>query len=494
MSQIDINQLLDTLRTTRLLDDARLAELRTRSEVVWGNLEGLAKYLVEQTLVTPFQMQELLAGRGERLVVGGYRLVELLATSDGGNSYKTLHPALANPVNLRFVEPAWLEPHDNVTDYLARTQAACLASNPHLANILDAGMHQGVPFVVQEYVDGCPMLRLVRELGTLPVPLACEYIRQTALALQEAHAKNITHGSISPRTILLTPVKRVKDDQGIESIRPRAGASVKLTDLGLTPRRLPLSQTLPPDSDPHGRIEFTPPEYVHQESPTLRGDIYSLGATFYFLLAGRPPVGGSNSVEVVQQLPTTTPTSIEYLRDDIPPAVGGLLSRMLTREPSMRPTLADILTTLQPHCEITPVPVAAPVDVPMASETSTIPNIPTALPVHALPNELAAPTIEPMPEGHPLPEIQPLDHDHEEAFGHSSLGADRPAAPRPRKPMTKSNRGWIIAGLCLHMLATLMCLSYLNVLPNPFAPSPPPEQKQDPEPKPKPKPKKNPNK
>jgi hypothetical protein len=169
----------------------------------------------------------------------------------------------------------------------------------------------------------------------------------------------------------------------------------------------------------------------------------------------------------------------------------------LSREPAQRPTLAETLATLQPYCEIIPpATTAPPIAVPVASETASIPNIPTAMPVTDLANELAAPTIEPMPDDHhPLPEIQPLEHhEHDEAFGHTSLGADRPAAPRPRKPMTKSNRVWIIAGLCLHMLATLMCLSYLNVLPNPFAPSQPTEQKPEPDTKPKKNPKKNPNK
>jgi hypothetical protein len=74
-----------------------------------------------------------------------------------------------------------------------------------------------------------------------------------------------------------------------------------------------------------------------------------------------------------------------------------------------------------------------------------------------------------------VPEIQPLDDHHdahggyESTFGHSAMGADRPRAPRPRAKASSKQKVLIAVGLALHLTATTMCLSWLGVLPNPFA-------------------------
>ena len=79
MSHDATSQFLDGLRNTRLLDDARVDELRARPEAQWGDVDSLAHYAQDRGWLTPYQAREVRAGRGGRLAVGGYRIFDVLA-------------------------------------------------------------------------------------------------------------------------------------------------------------------------------------------------------------------------------------------------------------------------------------------------------------------------------------------------------------------------------------------------------------------------------
>ena len=509
----------DGLQSARLLNDDQITELRGRPEAIWGDVISLAKYAQDRGWLTPFQAKELREGRGDRLAVGGYRLFDVLADGPAGVTYKATHPALQHPVSLRLLKPDWLAPLDTPADYVARTHAATLVLSPHVATVLDAGTHGDTPFVVQEYVDGCDLFHLVNEMGALPLGLACEYARQAAVALKAAHDKGVAHGDVSPFTLLLTPVKRAAGSNGDVSIRPRPGATVKLVELGLSPRRPPAGEFTYGQSDRLGPVAFLPPERLTSGERTPAGDLYGLGATLYFLLTTHPPHAGSNPVEQMLNLQQAEPAPLESLKPDVGPVVATLVRQLLGRDPALRPNAQQVVDTLLPFCEPSAMPGAVTPEPPvlLASETFTQPAVPTAMPVAkaldgqtapvddpfaeplpedsatAIPARTDQPLVEPMSErtlaagGQPLVEpmsdrtlaqTQGASDDHLAAFGHSAMGADRPRAPRPRTQATGKNKAMLVAGLVLHLTATVMCLGWLGIIPNPFAAKP-----QDPQPK-----------
>src|SRR3954470_15087157 len=324
MSHDATTQFLEGLRNTRLLDDARLDELRSRPEAQWGDVDSLAHYAQDRGWLTAYQASEVRQGRGDRLAVGGYRIFAVLADGPAGVTYKATHPALQQPVSLRLLKPDWLAPLDNPTDYLARTHAATLVLSPHVATVLDAGTHGQTPYVVQEYVDGCDLFHLVNEMGALPVGLACEYARQAALALKAAHEKGVAHGDVSPHALLLTPVKRAGGSNGDVSIRPRPGATIKLAELGLSPKRPAVGELTYGQSDRLGPVAFLPPERLTSGERTPAGDLYGLGATLYYLLTTRPPHAGSSPLEVMLNLQQADPVPVESIKPGLPPAVASL--------------------------------------------------------------------------------------------------------------------------------------------------------------------------
>jgi eukaryotic-like serine/threonine-protein kinase len=500
MSHASTSEFLDGLKTSRLLDDERIEELRARPEAVWGDVISLANYAQDRGWLTAYQAQELREGRGNQLAVGGYRIFDKLADGPFGVTYKALHPALQQPVSLRLLRPDWLAPADTPADYVERTHAATLVQNPHVATVLDIGTHGGTPYVVQELVDGCDLFHMVNEMGALPVGLACEYTRQAALALKAAHDRGVAHGQVTPRSLLLTPVKRATGSNGDVSVRPRAGATIKLAELGLSPRRPPVGDLSFGQSDRLGPVAFYPPERLTNGDRTPAGDLYGLGATLYYLLTARPPHTGPSPVDVLLNLQQAEPPPLESLRSDVSPAVAVLVRQLLSRDPALRPSAGQVIDTLLPLCEQSAMPGVMTPDPPvlLATETFTQPNVPTAIPVArdlerpvpelsdpvaeailespaVLADPVHEPLVEPMSDRtlaeHAKAQGEPSD-DHLGAFGHSAMGADTPRAPRPRAQASGKNKAMIITGLLLHLTATILCLGFFGIIPNPFATKP----------------------
>jgi hypothetical protein len=183
-------------------------------------------------------------------------------------------------------------------------------------------------------VDGTDCARLVAESGPLPVPLACELVRQAALGLQYAHECGLVHRDIKPSNLLVTP------DEGGQPPR------VKILDLGLA---CPLHGEAADEGGLAGTPDFLAPELAHDgRRRDICSDLYSLGCTFYFLLTGRVPYPGGSWTEklLAHQLDAATP--VRELRPEVPPEVEAVVARLMAKEPAARyPTPRELSRHLQ---------------------------------------------------------------------------------------------------------------------------------------------------
>src|SRR5262249_36348329 len=153
--------------------------------------------------------------------------------------------------------------------------------------------------------------QVVARFGALAVQRAAHYASQTAVGLQHAHEHGLIHRDIKPGNLLLD----------------RAGL-VKILDLGLArflrdTRRNDNVTSRYQDDAVVGPVDYRPPEQaMNSPSIDIRSDIYSLGATLYYLLAGRAPFEGEPLVTqklIAHQL--REPVAIEVLRPDVPRAM-----------------------------------------------------------------------------------------------------------------------------------------------------------------------------
>src|SRR5439155_19067952 len=142
-------------------------------------------------------------------------------------------------------------------------------------------------FLAMEYLDGMDLAMKIYKEGALPVPLACEYVRQAAIGLQHTHEAGVVHRDIKPSHLLVTGSHSTEGGGG-----NRHTGVVKLVDMGLARLTclpevdgagLPVGQTV------IGTADYMAPEQARDATKAdVRADIYSLGFIFFRLLCGQP--------------------------------------------------------------------------------------------------------------------------------------------------------------------------------------------------------------
>jgi serine/threonine protein kinase len=191
-----------------------------------------------------------------------------------------------------------------------------------------------------EYVKGTDLSRMVHRGGPLPVGQACDFARQAAAALQHAFECGVIHRDVKPGNLMVT---RAGPD------RPRV---VKILDFGLarfeseTGQRGRLTQV----GHIVGTVDYIAPEQAENaRTVDTRADVYSLGCTLFFLLAGKPPFGGKNLVErLTARMGDKTP-SVRAARADVPAGLDRVLLTMMARDPERRyQTPGEVADALEP--------------------------------------------------------------------------------------------------------------------------------------------------
>src|SRR5206468_8625467 len=200
----------------------------------------------------------------------------------------------------------------------------------------------GECFYVMELVEGETLEAKVRREGPLSLALALEIIEQVARALAAAEACGVVHRDIKPSNIMLerdpggcAPIVKVIDYGVAKVLAPDSKLSAEQTQTGFI--------GTPAFASPE---QFAPPEQMKIDT---RSDIYSLGATFWYLLSGRVPFVGRTLEEVAAR--QAEELTLEQLKNaHVPARVIALLQSMLAVDPAKRPQTARELLSVIHRC------------------------------------------------------------------------------------------------------------------------------------------------
>jgi serine/threonine-protein kinase len=343
------DDLVAVLRRCDLLTPAQLGQLTPEPTGATTEPKALARELLRREWLTAYQLNQLFQGKGHELVLGSYVLLERLGEGGMGQVFKARHRKLDRLVALKLIRKERLASAAVLRRFRQEIQAAAQLEHRHIVRAHDAEEVGGVTFLVLDYVEGTDLGKLVRQQGPLPVARACDFVRQAALGLQHAFEKGMVHRDIKPSNLLLG---------GEPSGHPEGrGGTVKILDLGLARLSLPpgadSSTTLTEDGAVMGTPDFMAPEQA-EESHTvdIRADIYSLGCTFYFLLAGRAPFAVGTLAQNIRRHLLEEPPPLEALRHDLPPGLPAVLRKMLAKRPEDRyqtpAEFADAVAALTP--------------------------------------------------------------------------------------------------------------------------------------------------
>lgn len=257
--------------------------------------------------------------------LGQFRLLRLLGTGGMGGVYHAYDETLGRNVAIKVMLESLGSDSDFVETFKREAQAVAKLNHPHIAQIYSFGQEKGQPYIVMELVNGRHMDKMIEEEPALDQALVLRIALEVAGGLAAADEIGLIHGDIKPENILL-------DDKG----------SSKLVDFGLATFAHQGKQ-----EGIWGTPYYIAPEKVRRQRIDARSDIYSLGATLFHALTGRPPFEGETPVEVVKARLTEPAPALASLREDANPDVARIVARMLEAEPGRRyPTYASLISDL----------------------------------------------------------------------------------------------------------------------------------------------------
>lgn len=355
-----IEQLRLPLETSEFIDDPHLLKglARLRNVPTEGSLSSIGISAADSGS-PPTHLRD-------------YRLIEKLGSGGMGTVYLGMHSKLRRPVAIKVLPDHSLRSPTTVARFQREIRAIGGLTHPAIVQALDAGEVDNTHFLVMEYVEGMDLSRLIAAHGRLPIPDACELIRQAAEGLQYASETGLVHRDIKPSNLMLSP-----DGQ------------VKILDFGLA-LLLEVDQPSTETTKPGqlmGTLDYMAPEQgddSHQVD--LRADIYSLGATFYKLLTGQTPLAANEAVTPAQKLRSLLlkpVRPIKELRPDISAEVARIVHRMLERSPADRyASASEIVEALRIPANGADLPQLlrtpdAPVALGTDSHTAEVPPIAT---------------------------------------------------------------------------------------------------------------------
>jgi len=334
-----VADLLELVNQSLPLDPVRLdgyvAKLR-KAAALPSRPADLAALLVRDGFLTPFQADHLMRGRRPKFLIGKYLILDRIGAGGMGAVYLCEHLQLERQVALKVLPADQADDPASLGRFYREAQAVAALNHPNIVRAYDVDVEGRTYFLVMEYVDGVNLQDLTTKRGRLDPVRAAHYVRQAAEGLQHAHQAGLVHRDVKPANLLLS----------------RAGV-LKVLDLGLARFFRDDADSITKEHNSQsilGTADYLAPEQGRDSHAVdIRADIYSLGATFYFLLVGRPPFadGTLNQKLIWHQM--KAPTPLRKLRPEVPEAMAAVLERMMAKDAAGRyQTPAEVVAALAP--------------------------------------------------------------------------------------------------------------------------------------------------
>jgi tRNA A-37 threonylcarbamoyl transferase component Bud32 len=314
-------------------------------------------------------------------IIERYRQYEIAKRPDGslwqlgagamGITYKAFDTNLHRYVALKVINDTYL---GNVTareQFLREARSAAALRHPNVASIHDLGTDHDCHFYVMELIEGTTVKSKIERDGPMTPKVALGVILQVAQALMAAEKQKLIHRDLKPANLML-----VEDNDEL---------AVKIIDFGLAKTARSLGESTASFTIGGGFVgtaEYASPEQIKENELDIRSDIYSVGATLFYMLVGRPPFIGSPGEVMSKHL--YKPVPLERLVG-VPPPMVALVERLMEKERENRPANSSELRISVEQCleQISPSTLAS----------QRLSENPTAFSVHSatgLPEKSAA--------------------------------------------------------------------------------------------------------
>ena len=271
------------------------------------------------TGLTPRELAFALSGE----LLNHFHLQKFIGGGGMGVVFKALDTTLDRIVAVKVLATNSLSEEYLQRRFLVEAQSTARLDHPNIARVHYVGRDRGLPYIVFEFIDGANVRDLVVNHGAIPLGDALNFAYQIAHALAHAWQREVVHRDIKPSNILITRDGQAKlVDMGLARLYQSKASDTELTSTGMT----------------LGTFDYISPEQARDaRAADIRSDIYSLGCTLFYMLAGRPPFANGTAVEKLLQHQGDRPPTVRSLGIDVPDTVDSLLQTMLEKQPADRP-------------------------------------------------------------------------------------------------------------------------------------------------------------
>jgi serine/threonine protein kinase len=266
-----------------------------------------------------------------------YEVGDVLAKGTSGLVFGARDTKEDRVVALKVLWPEFSKNEEEVQRFIRAIKTMLPVRHPNLVQLYGAGKTGGFCWIAMEYVQGESLTQVIQRIGTANM-LDWRYALRVAIhiarALEYAHGQNIIHRNITPQNIMIQTVDK----------------TAKLGDLMLAKAlEGTLAEQITRPGEIVGDLRYMSPERTRgTHDVDGRSDIYSLGATVYALLTGRPPIEGGDLREMITKIRNEEPAKPTKYQLSIPALFEGTVMKMLAKSPSDRfQTATDLLKDLE---------------------------------------------------------------------------------------------------------------------------------------------------
>lgn len=326
---------------------AELKELQTTGSRGIGAAERIANHFMAKRLITAWQAEKLLQGRYRGFILGNYRLLDQLGRGGMSVVYVGEHRRMQRKVAIKVLPKSRVRQKAYLERFLAEARAAAALSHPNIVRAYDFDSAGDTHFLVMECLEGNTLSQLVASAHPLPISDVVSYISQAAKGLQHAHAEGLVHRDVKPANLMIT-----------------SDGQLKVLDMGLARLAHTADETSPIDSGAGvmGTADYLAPEQArNSDDVDQRADVYALGGTLYFALAGQPPFPGGTIADKIVSHQREEPEPLVNFRGDCPQALARLCRGMMAKDPDQRLSSMDQVVKELSKVEVFGLPEATSV-------------------------------------------------------------------------------------------------------------------------------------
>jgi serine/threonine protein kinase/Tol biopolymer transport system component len=243
-------------------------------------------------------------------VIGNYRITENLGRGSMGVVYKAADTRLGRAVALKFLSAELAQNPKSVERFKREARTASGLNHPNICIVYDVGEHNGLPFIVMEYLEGAT---LRERIGHRPLPLQAilRYGIEIASALDAAHGTGIVHRDIKPANIFVTNRGQLKIlDFGLAKLaEDRRKLPYDPSEVTSSATLLASAVDLTSTGSTLGTLAYMSPEQARGEEVDARSDLFSFGLVLYEMATGERAFQGNTSTAVLDAVLHRIPLS-----------------------------------------------------------------------------------------------------------------------------------------------------------------------------------------